>query len=148
MTTKHRHNHNKSSVDSTGNTAAQTRPQYVEVPAHAPNTPPPITSFGVMLAHITWFFVGPLVLLLTLFSIVNAGTGWATALDVVFFVLVGLTVWCRWFDQRSGQATNCYGEPATWANCRRYMLWMPVVAGIAWIIANVIGNHFMTMWGG
>jgi hypothetical protein len=147
MATKHRQNQNKPKADSAANAAVQARPKETEVP-HAPNNAPAITSFAVMIAHITWFFIGPMVLLLTLFSIVNAGTGWATVLDIVFFVLVGLTVWCRWFDQRSGQATNSYGEPATWADCRRYMLWLPVVAGVAWVVANVIGNHFMTMWGG
>jgi hypothetical protein len=95
-----------------------------------------------MIAHLTWFFVGPLALLLMLFSIARAETGWVTILDAVFFALVGLTVWCRWYDQRSGQATTSYGEPATEADCRRYMLRMPVVAGVAWIAANVIGNHF------
>jgi hypothetical protein len=146
MTTKHRQN--KLDAGSTVNTAAQMRAKDSDVPAQTPNTAPVITSLGVMIAHVAWFFIGPLALLLTLYSIVNAGTGWATVLDAVFFVLVGLTVWCRWFDQRSGQATNCYGEPATWVDCRRYMLWLPVVAGIAWIIANVIGNHFMTIWSG
>ncbi len=146
MTTKH--HQNKSNADSTANMGAQTKAKDSGVPAHTPNTAPVITSFGVLIAHVMWFFVGPLALLLTLYSIAQAGTGWATVLDAVFFVLVGLTAWCRWFDQRSGQATNCYGEPATWADCRRYMLWLPVVAGVAWIIANVIGNHFMAMWGG
>ena len=141
MTTKHRQN--KSNADSAANTAAQTRVKDSDVPAHTPNAAPVITSFGVMFAHVAWFFVGPLALLLTLFSIVNAGTGWATVLDAVFFVLVGLIVWCRWFDQRSGQATTCYGEASTWADCRRYMLWMPVVAGVAWIVANVIGITFL-----
>lgn len=147
MVTKNRQNRNKLNVDSAANAAVETRLKDTDVP-HASNNAPAITSFAVMIAHITWLFIGPLVLVLTLFSIVKAGSGWGTVLDAVFFVLVGLTVWCRWFDQQSGQATNCYGEPATWANCRRYMLWLPVVAGVAWITANVMGNRLMTMWGG
>jgi hypothetical protein len=146
MTTKHRQN--KSNADSAANMAAQTKVKDSDVPAHTPDAAPVITSFGVLIAHVTWYFVGPLALLMTLFNIVNAGTGWATVLDAVFFVLVGLTVWCRWFDQRSGQATNSYGEPSTWEDCRRYMLWLPVVAGVAWIVANLIGNHFTTIWSG
>lgn len=142
MTTK-RHQ-NKSVADFSATKEVQTTPKDTEVarPAHTPNAAPVITSFRVLFAHVTWFFAGPLALLLTFFSIVNAGTGWATVLDAVFFVLVGLSVWCRWFDQRSGQSTTCDGEPSTIADCRRYMLWMPVVAGVAWIVANVIGNHF------
>ena len=146
MTTK-RHQ-NKLNADSAVNMAAQIRVKDSDVPVQTPNAVPVTTSFGALFAHVTWFFVGPMALFLALLCIVRAGTGWATVLDAVFFVFVCLTVWCRWFDQRSGQATNCYGEPATWADCRRYMLWLPVVAGVAWIVANVIGNHFMTMWGG
>jgi hypothetical protein len=140
MTTKY--HQNKSKAESAANTAVQTKPKGTEAAAPTPTSAPVITGFGVLFAHVTWFFAGPLALLLTLFSIVNAGSGWATALDAVFFVVVGLMVWCRWFDQRSGQSTTGTGEPSTWADCRRYMLWMPVVAGVAWIIANVIGNHF------
>jgi hypothetical protein len=143
--TRHQHQ-NKPNTNPAANTAVQVS-KDTDV-AHTPNAAPAITSLGVLFAHVTWFFVGPMALFLTLLCIVNVGTGWATVLDAMFFVLVGLTVWCRWFDQRSGQATNSYGESSTWADCRRYILWVPVVAGVAWIVANVIGNHFMTMWGG
>ncbi len=140
MTAKH--HHNKRNTDSVVDTASRAGVKDIEVSAHSPKATPVITSFGVLFAHITWFFLGPLALFLTLFCIAKVGTGWATVLDATFFVLVGLVVWCRWYDQRSGQATNCYGEPATWADCRRYMIVLPAVAIAAWIIANVIGNHF------
>jgi hypothetical protein len=136
---------NKYKTDSAVNTTAQTRAKDTEVAAPTPKTAPVITGFGVLFAHVTWFIAGPLVLLLTLFSIVNVGTGWATVLDAMFFVIVGLMLWCRWFDQRSGQSTTGYGEPSTWADFRRYVMWMPVVAGVAWIVANVIGNHFIAL---
>jgi hypothetical protein len=146
MTTKY--HHNKSGIASPANTAEQTQPKNADTAAPTPKAAPVITSFGVLFAHITWFFVGPLALLLILFSIVNAGTGWATVLDVMFFVIVGLMVGCRWYDQRSGQSTLSHGEPSTWADCWKYMLWMPLVAVAAWIVANLIGNHFVTMWSG
>jgi hypothetical protein len=136
MTTK-RHHH-RSNVDSTANTATQISPKDVKV---ATNTPV-ATSLKVLFAHVTWFFIGPMALFLTLLCIVRSGTGWTTGLDIEFFVFVGLSVWCRWYDQRSGQATNYDGEASTWADCRRYMCWMPVAAGVAWIVANVVGNHF------
>jgi hypothetical protein len=143
--TRHQHQ-SKPNANPAPNTAAQISKDIEG--AHTQNGAPVVTSFGVLFAHVTWFFVGPMALFLTLLCIVNVGTGWATVLDAVFFVLVGLTVWSRWFDQRSGQATNCYGEPATWADCRRYMIRVPVIAGAAWIVANVIGNHFLTIGGG
>ena len=69
MTTQ-RHQ-NRSNADSAANTAAQTRLKGTEVPAHTPNAAPVIMSFGVLFAHVTWFFVGPLALFLTLLCIVG-----------------------------------------------------------------------------
>jgi hypothetical protein len=139
---------NRPSADFSAHTEVQPRLKDTGVAAPTPNAAPDITSFRVLFAHITWFFIGPLALFLTLLCIVNAGTGWVTILDAVFFVLVGLIVWCRWFDQRSGQGTTSSGEPSTWADFQRYVLLMPVVAGAAWIVANVIGNHLLSMGGG
>lgn len=146
MTTKH--HPNRSNAHFAGNPVAPTRSNDTEVAVHRPNAAPVVTSFGVLISHVTWFVAGPLALLLTLLGIVNAGTGWATVLDALFFAIVGLMVWCRWRDQRSGQGTTSDGKPSIWADFRRYVLWMPVVAVAAWIVANVIGNHFLTMWSG
>lgn len=111
------------------------------------NTPherdPTITRFSVLVARVTWFFVGPLALLLLLIGIVNVGSGWATALDVLFFCFVGLMVWCRWVEQRSGQATTVYGEPATPEHFRRYVRTLLPSAAGAWLVANLLGNHIV-----
>ena len=103
----------------------------------------PVTSFGVLLVHVVWFFLGPLALLMILFGIVNSGSGWASVLDAVFFLLVVLIIGCRWIDQRSGQGTTGSGEPSTWDDFRRYALLAPIVAGVAWIAAHVLGNYYI-----
>jgi hypothetical protein len=85
---------------------------------------------------------GPFILFLILISIVRLGTGWLTALDAAYFVVVAAMILCRWFDQRSGQASTTTGAPATWADFRRYALLLPPLAIGAWVLANVLGNHW------
>ena len=102
-----------------------------------------ITSLSVFAAHLTWFFIGPLALLLLLLRIVEAGTGWATVLDFVYFAMLAVIEGARWVDQRSGQSTTSTGEPSTWEDFRRWAVVFPLVALAAWIGANLIGNHIL-----
>ena len=110
--------------------------------AESPREKKAVTSFGVLIAHVIWFFLGPLTLMLLLLGIINVGGGWASALDAVFFVVIALMILGRWIDQRSGQGTTGYGEPSTWDDFRRYAIGAPILGVAAWIVANVIGNHF------
>jgi hypothetical protein len=102
-----------------------------------------VTSFTVLGAHATWYFVGPAVLVFLLAKIVQTGSGWLTALDVVFFLVLAIMLLARWVDQRSGQGTTGTGEPSTWEQFRRYVLVLPTLALAAWLIANVVGNHLL-----
>jgi hypothetical protein len=100
-----------------------------------------ITTFGGLFLRAMWFFAGPAALLLTLYGIAHAGSGWATVLDAVFFVVVGLMVWCRWIEQQSGRGTTVYGGASTWADFRRYVKTFLPLAVLAWLAANLLGNH-------
>ena len=102
-----------------------------------------VNNSAVLGARITWFFVGPFILFLILINIVRAGTGWLTALDAAYFVVLAAMIFCRWYEQRSGQGTTTTGEPATWEDFRRYALVLPPLAIGAWILANAIGNHML-----
>ncbi len=106
------------------------------------------TSLGVVGVHLLWLFVGPIAMGGLLLNIAQSGTGWLTGLDLGLLAVVVVMLCARWLDQRSGQATTVYGEASTWADVRRYALLMPIVAVGAWIVANVIGNHLLTVWGG
>ena len=117
-----------------GSPAAPTSPA-------APNGPV-VTSFTILAAHFTWFLLGPLLLLVILMSIVRTGTGWLTALDVAFLVVVAAMILGRWVDQRSGQGTTMTGEPLRWEDFRRYAILLPPLAVGLWILANVLGNHW------
>jgi len=123
-------------------TQMQTPPVNKSGESNNPQNAPVITGFKGLIVHVTWIFIGPLVLIMVLLGIMNLGQGWATSLDVLFFVFLGIMLACRWIDQRSGQAMTGYGEPATWADFRRYAVRMPIVAVLAWIAANIAANHF------
>jgi hypothetical protein len=114
-------------------------------PTHDPRERPGLNSMGLLFARVGWFMVGPMAMLLTLYGIANVGSGWATALDGLFFVFLAVTIGCRWVEMRSGQATDIYGQPATWAQFWRYVtVLLPLAAGV-WIVANVLGNHFLNI---
>jgi hypothetical protein len=101
------------------------------------------TSLGIVAAHLLWMVVGPFALGALLLGIVKSGSGWLTGLDLGLLIAVVLMVCARWIDQRSGRGTTVYGEPSTWADFRRYALILPVLAGAAWFVANVIGNYLL-----
>jgi hypothetical protein len=106
------------------------------------------TSMSIVVVHLLWICVGPFVLGCLLFGIAQSQSGWFTGLDLGLLIVVVLMLCARWIDQRSGQAITIEGEPSTSADFRRYVLVTPLVVGIAWIAANVIGNHILTVWGG
>ncbi len=106
------------------------------------------TGCGLMVARLVAGFVGMLVMTLLLMGIVTSGRGWLTALDGLFFLVLAVTVGCRWIDQRSGFAVNDDGEPLTWAHFWRYVGILVPTAVAAWVLANVAGNHLLGGGGG
>jgi len=105
---------------------------------------PAVTSLGVLLARVFWLMLGPIAAGLALLGIVRHGEGWATLVDGVFLVVVGLMLLCRWVEIRSGSAMTATGKPATVRHLRRYAVGLLVVAPILWIAANLVGNHVLT----
>ena len=103
--------------------------------------PGEINSFSVLGARLTWVLVGPLALVAITIGIVRTGSGWLTGLDLAFAVAIALMLVGRWFEQRSGSATTLTGEPATYEQCKHYMVALIPAAAAIWIIANVVGNH-------
>jgi hypothetical protein len=139
------HRNSSSTADSPIKTTVRAKSKGSDIVASMSEESPSVTTLSVLFAHFVWFFVGPAAILFTLFKIVNAGTGWVTALDAVFFAIVGFIVLCRWYDQRSGRGTTIYGGPSSWSDFRRYAVVMPAVAFLAWVVANVMGNHLLSM---
>jgi hypothetical protein len=104
------------------------------------STTPMATLFG----RLFWMLIGPLALLVTLYSIVSSGRGWWTATDIVYFVILGGMVLGRWIEFRGGNATTSDGKPTTQADLRRYVLMLVTLGPVAWGVANFVGNHLLT----
>lgn len=102
-----------------------------------------ISSAFVLGARLTWMGLGPIALVFATFAIVAGGTGWLTALDGFYGIVVGLMLLGRWVEFRSGAATTVTGAPATDSHFRRYLAGLPLVAVGVWIAANTLGNHVL-----
>lgn len=109
-----------------------------------PAAPPPVSDPRVLLARITWFFLGPAMLLLLSVRIVESGSGWATIYDAMFFVMLALIVFARWFELRSGQGQDESGQPTTLAAFRPYVSRVVPIGVAVWGVANILGNHLLS----
>jgi hypothetical protein len=105
-----------------------------------PNTP---VSGSQALARIFWMMVGPVILMVLIFSIADRGGGWITALDIAFLVALGCMILARLWEFRGGNPQTATGEPATQADLRKFVA-LTVAFGLgAWIVANLVGNHWL-----
>jgi hypothetical protein len=91
----------------------------------------------------TWLFVGPLAMALTLVSIVQRGTGWTTFHDGLFFVFLLVSVAARWIDAAHGDPVTSGGEANSVSGARQYTMWVAGAGIAAWVAANAIGNHLL-----
>lgn len=122
------------------------RPTADVVEPDHPASPPPVTRFTPLVARMLWFFFGPMVLVLTLWGILSAGSGWITALDALYLAVVLAMIGARWVEQQSGQATTGMGNPSTWRDFRRYAFGLLPLAAGAWVAANLVGNHLLDVF--
>jgi hypothetical protein len=104
----------------------------------------PTTPMAALFGRLFWMIIGPLALVVTLYSIVSSGTGWWTATDILYFLVLGGMALGRWTEFRGGNPTTCDGERATQADLRRYVLMLATIGPVAWVAANVAGSHLLT----
>lgn len=101
-------------------------------------------SLGLLGYRLVWMFVGPMTATIVALMIVLHGTGWLTALDLVFLLAVLATIGARWASYRSGDLTDGDGESTTTPEQLRAYTY--VVTGLAvgtWVVANLFGNHLL-----
>lgn len=104
---------------------------------------PRTTSFPVALARVFWMMVGPMALVVLLIGILTKGSGWFTLTDFAFFTVLGGMLLARVIEFRGGNPLTDLGEPATPAHLRRYVIATLVVGLGVWVLANLIGNHWV-----
>ena len=104
----------------------------------------PTTSPLVILARVYWMMLGPLLLALLAFTIIDRGNGWFTPADLAFLVVLGGLLLARWLEFRGGNPQTSTGEPATPAHLRRYVCGAVLLGFAAWGVANLLGNHWLS----
>lgn len=84
-------------------------------------------------------FIGPATLLLLAYTLATNQKGWFGAASITFLVILMVVMVSRWFDPQTSE-----GEPTTSAHLRRYTI-STLGAGLAaWLVANLLGNHWLT----
>lgn len=104
----------------------------------------PTTSFVPVLGRIVWMMLGPLALVLLAVRIAYLGQGWLTGVDVAFLAVLGGVILARWLEFRGGNPQTATGEPATPDHLRRYSLAVLAVGLAVWVLANLLGNHWLS----
>lgn len=109
-----------------------------------PMTPTqPTTSLLVIVSRVFWMMLGPMVLAVLTFTIINIGTSWFTPADFAFLAVLGLLLLARWVEFRGGNPQTATGEPASPGDLSRFVLTiLPLGLGV-WVIANLVGNHWL-----
>ncbi|MBI5761297.1 MAG: hypothetical protein HZA46_22530 [Planctomycetales bacterium] len=107
---------------------------------NTPSSPPPqpIGDTRVLIARISWFFLGPAIIFLLAFQIVRTGSGWATRFDAMFFIVLALIVLCRWYELRSGKGQDSFGNSATLDAFRPFLFRVLPIGLVIWALANVL----------
>jgi hypothetical protein len=90
-------------------------------------------------ARLFWIFLGPMLLLLVAYSLVNGGGEWLSPKSLAFVGLLAFVLLCRWAEFHAGNATTSEGEPATVAHLRRYTIFATLIGLAVWVAANLVG---------
>ena len=102
------------------------------------------TSALELLSRMYWMIVGPLILIIPGYLILEKGNGWLTPPDIAFLLfLTGMPV-ARWIEFQYGRPRTTTGEPATQADLNRYVIMIMTMGLAVWVAVNLIGNFATT----
>jgi hypothetical protein len=96
-----------------------------------------------LFSRLFWMMAGPMLLGFLTWQIVTASSGWLTALDLAFFVVLGGMVLSRLAEYLSGRGQTVYGERATRSHVSRYAAVVAIGGLSVWLVANLVGNHVL-----
>jgi len=101
-------------------------------------------SLAVVFARVFWALLGPALLAVCGAVILSSpGTGWRTAADFAYLVILGGMVLGRWIEHRGGRPRNAMGEPSTAGELRRYVVVTLIAGVVLWVAANLISNYVL-----
>jgi hypothetical protein len=101
------------------------------------------TSPLALLGRIFWMMLGPMVLAILAFNIAKRGNGWFTGVDIAFLVILVGLLFARWLEFLGGSPQTSTGDPATPRHLRQYAVGALSLGLGVWVIANVLGNHWL-----
>jgi hypothetical protein len=96
------------------------------------------TSFLGILARLFWMMVGPAILMLLAYSLTGNAKGWFAPSSIAFLAVLAAVTIARWMDPRTSE-----GAPTTSAHLRRYTVSTLGIGLVAWVVANLLGNHWL-----
>ena len=100
-----------------------------------------MTSAPAFFGRLSWMILGPFALAIVAISITERHDGWFSPLDLIYFLVLGGTVFGRWTEFRYTRPMTAMGEPATAAHLRRYTLVLSTIGLGIWVAANLVGNQ-------
>ena len=106
--------------------------------------PSPPSSELPAVARVFWMMIGPAILVLLTLAVGSKGSGWSTPQDLAFLIVLTAVIFARWFEFRAGNPKTTTGDPATPDDLRRYVIGASAIGLGVWIVANLIGNHWLT----
>lgn len=101
-------------------------------------------ALSPLVGRLVWMLAGPMALVLMTFAIVSEGGGWLTVFDVLYFVILIAMLLGRRLEFRGGNPHTAMGEPATENDFRRYVLIALIATPVVWVLANLVGNHWLS----
>lgn len=96
-----------------------------------------------LLTRMYWMGLGPIFLILLLMNVVMTGSGWLTTTDVLYLLGLGSLPLVRRIELRLGIAQTADGQSATDSDLRNYTAFAMLIGLVAWVAANVVGNHVL-----
>ena len=100
-----------------------------------------MTSAPALFGRLSWMFVGPFALAIFAISITERRDGWFSALDLIYFVVLGGMLLGRWTEFRYSRPMTATGESASVEHLRRYALVLSTLGLGIWVAANLVGNQ-------
>lgn len=100
----------------------------------------PTQGHGTLFARFAWVMVGPALWAGVLIFIAKS-PGWLTLWELAYVATLGLMIWGRHAEYKSGTGTTLDGEPSTGGNFRSYAVKLLIFSLVCWAAVKVIGSQ-------
>ncbi|HQH28418.1 MAG TPA: hypothetical protein PLP17_13555 [Oligoflexia bacterium] len=99
-------------------------------------------SLIVLFGRVFWMLIGPGLMLLCLFEIVDTDRSWSPSMaNALFIICLLLTAVARWIEFRGGEPRTADGEPAAPQVLQRYIKGLFLYGICLWAAANLAASY-------